>query len=125
MRSFVEASLVVFFSLVVTVLILAVIIPRHPLVDGNLAVEPPAMSPAVFVEGTHERPGRTGNGLHPRITQEQQTVLCPYLIALAAASACPAAPERPSESPCPFLRELRRQEVDAQSESVTSPGKDI
>lgn len=124
MRAFIEASLVSTLSLVITLLILAVIIPRHPL-GGGIALETPALSPAVFVEGTNERPGRIADKLHPRTPQPLPTDLCPYLAALAAASACPALPEKPSESSCPDARELKTQEIDAHNESAKIPGKKI
>jgi hypothetical protein len=61
MRDFIKATFVLAASLAVTLLILGAIFARHPLGASALTLEYPVVEPAVFVDGTHSRPGRIGD----------------------------------------------------------------
>jgi hypothetical protein len=109
MRTFIEASLVLAVAVVLTLAIMAVIFPRHVLGGGQQALESRGLRPAVFVYGTHDRPGAGGGAPPARFDNRMKNTRCPYLAALSAASKCPAAPRRAAEMGCPYLEQLQRQ----------------
>jgi hypothetical protein len=123
MRAFIEASLVLMISIVLTLLIMAVIFPRHALGGGKPAVDFPRIWPAVFIYGIHDRPGTGGGPLAPRFADRTESTGCPYLAALAAASMCPAAPQRDAGMTCPYLMKLRQQALEAKSPPVAPRGQ--
>ena len=95
MRAVIEATLVLTLSLVVTLLILAAIFARHPLGAIDTVLDDPDISPAVFVRGEHDRPEKSGDQRRTETGAAEKAEECPYLAALPAATACPAAPESP------------------------------
>ena len=115
MRTIFEAALILTLSVVLTLLIMAAIFPRHALGGGAPALDSPTIQPAVFVYGTHERPGTAASPLIPGAADQASVPACPYLAALAAASKCPAAPEMSTTPACPFLleRQLEKPETPA------------
>jgi len=123
MRAFIEASLVLMVSIVLTLLIMAAIFPRHALGGSEPAVDSPRIWPAVFIYGVHDRPGTAGGRLAPRFAGQTESHGCPYLAALAAASACPATPKRAAVPACPYLMMLQQRALEATSPPVAAPGK--
>lgn len=125
MRTIIEATLVLTVSLFVTLFILVALFARHPLGASEIAFNDPVISPAVLIEDAYASPGRNGVQIQPRTHTGAGSEQCPFLAALAAASACPAAPESTSAPTCPYLREVHRQHLDAHSEPVRVSGQDI
>ena len=125
MRAFIEATLILALSLVVTLLILAALFARHPLGAIDTSLDYPDISPAVFVRGEHDRPGKSGDQMRTESGAAERAEECPYLAALAAATACPVAPESSSVGTCPYLREIHRNFADAHGDPIDVPGKDI
>jgi len=115
MRSTIEATLILALSVVLTLLIMAVIFPRHALGGDAPALQSPTIQPAVFVHGTHVRPGTADPLLKTGAADQAIEVGCPYLAAVAAASKCPASPEMSTITACPYLlkRHLGRSEAPA------------
>lgn len=104
MRKTIEASLVLSLSLVITLLVVAMVVPRHSALGQRPAVDGSMIRPAVFVEGIHHRPGEVGSGpscpfMSPRTDGRE----CPYLAAIAAESRCPVLSGRLTGSGCPYL----------------------
>jgi hypothetical protein len=120
MRAFIEAILVLAMSLTVTLLILAAIFARHPLGASDFAVVYPEVSPAVFIEGSHVRPGSSTDPEQPNAIDGVPTDHCPYLAGLDATTECPGMLEDLDANICPYLREFHRQifEAPAQTEPV-------
>ena len=125
MRAVIEATLVLTLSLVVTLLILAAIFARHPLGAIDTVLDDPDISPAVFVRGEHDRPGKSGDQRRTDTGAAESAEACPYLAALAAATECPAAPESSPSDACPYLREVLGYDPDMNGEPVEVPGKEI
>lgn len=126
MRDFIKATFVLAASLAVTLLILGAIFARHPLGASALTLEYPVVEPAVFVDGTHSRPGRIGDAQMRSGTDDGSEVeQCPYLEAVAAATACPVAPETTTARACPYLPERHRNFADAHSDPVEVASKNI
>jgi len=123
MRSTIEATLILTLSAALTLLIMAVIFPRHALGGGAPALDAPSIQPAVFVHGTHERPGTATSPLKPRVADQAAVTACPYLAALAAASKCPASPEMSTTTACPFLLERQHRELETPAPPVENPGQ--
>lgn len=109
MRPAIEAALVSSLSIALTVLIMAVVFPIHALGGGASSLEAPSVQPAVFVHGTHERPGAGMSPTDSGATGEAAGSACPYLAAVAAASKCPMAPKSSAAAACPFLSKLREK----------------
>jgi hypothetical protein len=124
MRQFIESSLVLVFAILLTVVIMAAIFPRHLLGGLDHEVESPTILPAVFIDSTHDRPGSSGDATDRKFAGQGKSDECPYLAALAAASKCPAAPERNSGLTCPYLQELQRQIRDVETKTA-APGHHI
>ena len=55
MRKTIEASLVLSLSVVIALLVVVIVIPRHPVLGQRPAVDGSMIRPAVFVEGIHHR----------------------------------------------------------------------
>jgi len=125
MRQIIEPSLVLVFALLLTVAIMAVIFPRHVLGGLDRAVEPPTILPAVFIDGTHDRPGSGGVAADRRFAGQVGSGACPYLAALAAASKCTATPQRDAKFSCPYLEQVHRQLVEADQASDAPLGQNI
>lgn len=125
MRPYIEASLVLVFSIVTTLLIMAAIFPRHALGSGVPLAESPRISPAVFIHGTHERPGTAPHSTMPRRTDRVESTRCPYLEALRAASRCPVASRRGAESPCPYLQGIAAAEPEIEDSLAKPHGQHI
>lgn len=125
MRPFVEASLVLIVATALTLAIMAVIFPRHALGGLHQTVEPPTIWPAVFIDGTHHRPGTDGNATDRRLAAQGDSGECPYLAALAAASQCPAAAEDGTQLRCPYLKQLQRQLREAEKTPIAAQGQHI
>ena len=115
MRKIIEASLVLVLATTFTLVILAVIFPRHLRGGEQPALENTRTWPAVFVYGTDDRPGTGGGSTDPRFVDQEGRTACPYLAALAAASKCPATPRRDVGFGCPYLETLHRQLTDPES----------
>ena len=90
MRSALEATLIMSLSIFLTLLVMAVVFPVHALGAGEQGLDAPAIQPAVFVHGEHDRPGPAGSTSAQQLDGRNQKAVCPYLAALAAASGCPA-----------------------------------
>ena len=104
MRKTIEASLVLSLSLVITLLIIAMVVPRHPVFGQGPAVGGSLIRTVVFVEGIHHRPGESG--AHPScpfISPGTDGSGCPYLGSMAAGSRCPVLSGRLNGSRCPYL----------------------
>jgi len=114
MRQFIEASLVLTLSIVITLIIMAVIFPRHALGGGQPVLNSPGIWPAVFIYGIHDRPGTDGSIPFLQFADRIPRSRCPYLEALAAGSRCPATPEPQTRFRCPYLEGLHRQLVEAE-----------
>jgi hypothetical protein len=126
MRTFIEATLVLIVAIALTLAIMAVIFPRHALGGLDRAVESPTtIWPAVFIDSTHDRPGSSGDATDRKFAGQGKSDECPYLAALAAASKCPAAPERNSGLTCPYLQELQRQLGDVETKPTAVRGHHI
>jgi hypothetical protein len=125
MRKIIEASLVLSFAILLTVVIMAMIIPKHARGGNQPAPESASIWPAVFVSGTHQRPGSAGCPADPKSADTSATAVCPYLAALAAPSKCPAAPERNSGLTCPYLQELQPRFHEAKTKSTAVSGQHI
>lgn len=125
MRKIIEASLVIILATLITVAIMAVIFPSHVRGGNQPASENAKILPAVFLSGTHERPGSADSSAEPKIAGTGANSACPYLAALAAASACPAAPERGTGLACPYLKKLQRQPPEAENTSTAAHGQQI
>jgi hypothetical protein len=123
MRRFIEASLVLTLSLVITLIVMAVTFPRHALGGGQPALESPRIWPAVFVHGIHDRPGTDGSTPFLQFADRVPSSRCPYLEALAAASKCPAAPEQRTRFACPYLEQLHRQLMEAKRQPAALLGQ--
>ena len=123
MRSTIEAALILTLSVVVTLLIMAVIFPRHALGGGTPALQSPSIQPAIYVYGTHERPGTVQSPSIPGAQDHATEIVCPYLAALAAASKCPAAPEKGVTTSCPFLMKKHQQETEKHTPPVKILGQ--
>ena len=113
MRRFIEASLVLTLSIVITLIVMAVTFPRHALGGGRPALESPRIWPAVFVHGIQDRPGSDGGTPFLQFADRAPSSRCPYLEALAAASKCPATPEKHTRFACPYLEQLHRQLIES------------
>jgi hypothetical protein len=124
MRAYIEAILVLAISLTITLLILAAIFARHPLGANDFAFAYPEISPAVFVEGSHVRPGSSAEPELPTAADGVPTDHCPYLAGLAAATPCPGIPEDLDANACPYLREVHRQFVEALPRTEPVLGQD-
>jgi hypothetical protein len=125
MRKILEASLILSLSIVFTTLIMVVAFPEHARGGAEPTPEGPAIAPAVFIDGTHHRPGMHGATKAPTLAGQAESTGCPYLAALAAASRCPATRRSNATSICPYL-ELHRQDVeDLKSSQVHLRGKHI
>ena len=104
MRKTIEASLVLSLSVVIALLVVVIVIPRHPVLGQRPAVDGSMIRPAVFVEGIHHRPGEAATGQScPFIFPRTDASECPYLGAIAAGSRCPALSGRLNDSRCPYL----------------------
>jgi hypothetical protein len=125
MRQIIEASLVLVFAILLTVVIMAVIFPRHALGGLNAAAESPRNQPAVFIHSTSERPGTGDCGTDQSFADRGQKIECPYLAALTAASKCPAAPERSDGLTCPYREQLERQLRDVERTRAAARGQHI
>jgi hypothetical protein len=125
MRKFIEASLVLVFAMMLTLVIMAVIFPRHVLGGGRPTHQNSKTLPAVFVYGTHEQPGSNGSSMDTRIADQRDSTGCPYLAALAAASKCPATPRRNAGSVCPYMLKMHRQFIEPKNSPAAPPGKHI
>ena len=125
MRPFIEAALVLIVAIALTLAIMAVIFPRHALGGLHQAVEPPTIRPAVFIDGTHDRPGTDGVARDPEFAGQGESGECPYLAALAVASKCPAAPERGTGRTCPYLKQLQRQLRETEENPIAVHGQHI
>lgn len=110
MRSAIEATLVLSLSIVLTVLIVAFIFPRHALGSADPVLTPPTIQAAVFVHGTHDRPGSLDLRSAPQNFDPAQVAGCPYLAALAAASRCPVMSGDEAVSACPYLGRQKRED---------------
>jgi len=117
MRRFFEASFILTLSIVFTVLIMVVIFPRHARGGAEPALEGPGIAPAVFIDGTHHRPGTPGATKAPTFADQVKGAGCPYLAAMAAGSSCPATRPSDTTSICPYLRALHRQEIEDKKSS--------
>lgn len=109
MRSALEATLILSLSIFVTLLVMAVVFPIHALGGGEQGLDAPAIQPAVFVHGVHDRPGSAGSTSAPQLDGRNQKTVCPYLAALAAASGCPALEGTDAGSACPYLERRHRE----------------
>jgi hypothetical protein len=125
MRKLIEASLVLSLSVVLTLLIMAFIFPRHVLGGGDQMLEPTAIRPAVFVEGTHHRPGWPGSPSAPKIADQNEGLGCPYLAALEAASRCPVITRSGAKSPCPYLLQLHWELLEREYPPTAPHGQTI
>ena len=94
----IEASLVLSLATVVTLLVLAMILPSHPRFAPGYTIDSSAYEPAVFVDGIHSRPGAVDTSR-----------LCPYLARLQATSRCPVLSGRVTVSRCPHLSQPDHQ----------------
>ncbi len=119
MRSAIEATLILGLSIVLTVLIVAVIFPRHALGSADQILRPPTIQAAVFVHGLHDRPGSVDLRSAPQSFDRAQVAGCPYLASLAAASRCPAMSGREVVSACPFLRRQQQEDRGTSKQTVT------
>ncbi len=119
MRSAIEATLILGLSIVLTVLIMAVIFPRHALGSADQVLTPPTIQAAVFVHGLHDRPGSVDLRSAPQSLDRAQVAGCPYLASLAAASRCPAMNGGEVVSTCPFLRRQQREDRGTSKQTVT------
>jgi hypothetical protein len=125
MAKLIEASLTLTLSIVITLIIMAVIFPHHLRGGAMPEAELTDVVPAVFVYGTHERPGTVAQPDTPDLSNLARSSGCPYLAALAAASSCPAFPNRAAEPVCPFVRERLRQLRDAETAPSPEFGKHL
>mgnify|MGYP001827283603 CR=1 FL=1 len=125
MRKLIEASLVLALATVITFAIMAVIFPRHVRGGGQPAFENTKIWPAVFVQGTHQRPGIGGGPMDPRFAKQPDSTGCPYLAAPAAKSKCPATPRGKAGIACPYLLKLHRQLIEPESAPATPLGQHI
>jgi hypothetical protein len=123
MRSTLEATLILTLSVVLTLLIMAVIFPRHAFGGGAPALQSPSIQPAVFVHGIHDRPGTAESPLKPGAAGQTIETACPYLAALAAASQCPASPEMSTTSACPYLLERQHRQLEPPAPPVKNLGQ--
>lgn len=119
MRSAIEATLISGLSIVLTVLIVAVIFPRHALGSADPVLTPPSVEAAVFVHGVHDRPGSVDLRSAPQGFDRTQAVGCPYLAAQAAASRCPVVSGGDIVSACPYLRQQHREDRGTSKQTVT------
>ena len=119
MRSAIEATLISGISIVLTVLIVAVILPRHALGSADPVLTLPTIQAAVFVDGLHERPGSVDRRSAPQGFDRAQVVGCPYLAAQAAASRCPVVTGSEVVSACPYLRQQQREDRGTTTQTVT------
>ena len=104
MRKTIEASLVLSMSIVITLLVVVMVVPRHPVFVQRPAVDGSMIRPAVFVEGIHHRPGEVGNAPScPFLSPRTDGGECPYLAGIAATSRCPVLSGRLNGSMCPYL----------------------
>jgi hypothetical protein len=101
-RTIIEASLVLLLAALSTLLIIAVVFPRHVLGGGQHATDSTRIWPAVFVEGTHARPGAGVGSEVPQLSDHNESNICPYLAALVLASKCPATHQIDDRTACPF-----------------------
>ena len=124
MRAFSEAIVVLSVSLAITLLVLGAIFVKHPLGAETFAPIAPVVSPAVFIEGSHDRPGSAAKPMHPTSTDGIDLKSCPFLAGLAAATGCPATPENLVANRCPYLREIYRQYVEAPAQPDPALGQD-
>ena len=116
MRKFFEAAFVLIMSIALTVGIMFILIPKHARGGGHDVDDSPELQPAVFVHGTHDRPGTSASPAVPERSNQAQRGGCPYLEALAAASGCPATPESNTAISCPYLMQIHSQLVEAEEE---------
>ena len=123
MRKYFEAAFVLTLSIALTVGIMFILIPKHARGGGRDAGDSPGLQPAVFVHGTHDRPGTSALPKVPEPTNQAQRGGCPYLNALAASSGCPAAPKSNTTISCPYLMQIHSQLIEAKEESKTQNGK--
>jgi hypothetical protein len=125
MRTFIEATLVLTISVGVTLFVLVAVFPGHPLGANDIAFDAPVVSPAVFVEDMHDRPGSFGERMGTRSRDGSGSEQCPYLAALAAADSCPALPQISTVQACPYLREIHRRNAGEYGTPVRVSGQDI
>jgi hypothetical protein len=119
MRQALEATLILTISAVLTLLIMAVVFPRHVL-GGAASMNPSAdIQPAVFVFGVHDEPGTAVSPTVPGTIHRSRGAGCPYLAALAAASGCPAFSGDDVRSACPYLE--RQHEPEPTTEEPVNP----
>lgn len=119
MRQALEAMLILTISVVLTLLIMAAVFPRHVLGGAASTAPSPDIEPAVFVFGVHDEPGAAVSPTVPGTVQRSRDAECPYLAAVAAASGCPALSGEHIRSACPYLD--RRQQRDLASENPVKP----
>jgi hypothetical protein len=103
MSKFIEASLVLIFSIAFTTLIMVVVLPVHALGGGGSAAKSEGFQSAVYVEGIRSCPASGATeGSCPFLARQLAGAACPYIAATAAASGCPAFSPRDSTTTCPY-----------------------
>lgn len=103
MAKFFEASAVLTFSLVITAAVVVALLPLHPRSMAE-ASESAGVVHAVSTSAAQNRAAESG---------------CPYLAAIAASSACPAAPMAVEPGGCPFLDRQRAEEPPKRERKLT------
>ncbi len=123
MRSTIEATLILTLSVVLTLLIMAVIFPRHALGGGASDHQKSSIEPAIFVYGTHAVPGTnqspTAPGAEDRTTESE----CPFLADRAKTQKCPVNPKPGAATACPFLLEKGQKKLEAETPPVRNLGQ--
>ena len=123
MRSTTEATLILTLSVVLTLLIMGVIFPRHALGGGAPAIQSSAIVPAVFVYGTHNVPDADHPPTKPGTSDRATKSECPYLAARARALKCPSATDHGAMTACPFLLEKHQKELETKTPPVKGLGQ--